>query len=87
MYIYPDNLKGHATMLLWRMWDMVFIVIGCIVSLIIYLNISSSLPLIITGLGAFLTMRIDDMSLFEYLKYAIRFCITKRQLFYWEVDK
>jgi len=73
MYIYPDNLKGHASLLLWRLWDMVIIVIGIILSMIMLVTTKFVQPLVLTSVFAFLTIRFDDMCIFDYIRNAFKF--------------
>ena len=69
MYIYPDNLKSKAVLWLWQLRDIGIIGIGCLVS--------------VFALYAFLTIRFEDTSILDFIKYACGFFITKQQMYEW----
>ena len=83
MYIYPDNMKGRAGLFLWRLTDLVFILIGAIVSVLIWIGLKTALPLAVTVTIAFISIRFDDQCILDYLKSAFRFCISNQQFFHW----
>ena len=72
MFMYPDNLKGKPTLWLWYLRDIGVIGIGAIFSVI---AISQY---------AFLTIRFNDTSIFDFLQYACAFFIYHQQIYYWE---
>ena len=83
VYIYPDNMKGRASLFLWRLWDLVFILIGAIASVLVWVGLKTALPLVITCTLAFVSIRFDDQSILDYLKSAFRFCVSTQQYFLW----
>ena len=85
VYIYPDNMKGRASLFLWRLWDLVFILIGAIVSVLIMIGLKTIFPLAITATIAFVSIRFDDQCILDYLKSAFRFCVSTQQYFLWRL--
>jgi hypothetical protein len=83
MYIYPDNMKGRASLFLWRLWDMTLILIGAVISIIIMVMFGSVAPLVTVSLCAFLTIRFEDMCVFDYIVHAFKFCVSTQQFFLW----
>lgn len=85
MYLYPDNLKSKATLGLWELRDVGFIGIGFLFSVFAMSQFASLIPLVFTSLFAFLTIRFSDMSIWDFLKYAISFFVFKNQSFKWRL--
>ena len=83
MYIYPDNMKGRASLFLWRLRDLVLILIGAVASILIWIGLKTVIPLVITVTIAFVSIRFDDQCIMDYLKSAFRFCISTQQYFLW----
>lgn len=83
MYIYPDNMKGKASLFLWRLGDMIAIVIGIILSFSLIAVFHFVQPLAVVSAYAFLSIRFDDRSICDYIVYAFRFCVTTQQMYFW----
>ena len=85
-YIYPENLKQKAKLWLWELKDIVIIGTGIILAVYLLAETSILIPFCIVGVYAFMSMRIDEVSLLDYLKYSVRFLISSQQTFYWRLD-
>ena len=83
MYIYPDNLKSKAVLWLWQLRDIGIIGIGCLLSVFALAQLGLLIPVVITALYAFLTIRFEDTSILDFIKYACAFFITKQQTYEW----
>ena len=84
-YIYPQNLKETARLWLWSLKD---ITIGGAVLLISIVSLTQAgfvLPLAGTFVYAFLTIRLDDTSILDFLKRAAGFFITSQQFYVWKL--
>ncbi len=86
MYIYPDNLKASPTLFLWRLKDLAVIGIGALISVFMMSQTGFSLPVIITLVYAFLAIRHDDISILDFIKYAVRYFFTQQQEFRWRLQ-
>lgn len=84
MYLYPDNLKGRATMWLWYLKDITVIIILALFSVVLFAQFMFFLPAIFTALYAFLTIRFDDTSILDFIVFAIDFFLIRQQMFEWE---
>lgn len=84
MFMYPDNLKGKPTLWLWYLRDIGIIGIGAIFSEIAISQFNFYLPVAVVGAYAFLTIRFQDTSIFDFIKYACAFFIYKQQIYYWK---
>ena len=73
MYMYPDNLKGKATLWLWYLRDIGIVGVGAIIGVIAISHANF----------AFLTIRMADTSIFDFLSYASAFFIFSQQLYKW----
>lgn len=85
MYIYPENLKSKAIMWMWELKDLGIIAICAIVSIFIISQTGFMLPLAITAGYAFLTIRIDDVSIMMFIKSAWLY-FAGQQYYEWRLD-
>ena len=83
MYIYPDNLKGKATLWLWQLRDVAIIGIGCLISVVALAQIRFLLPIVVTAVYAFLTIRYEDTSILQFIQNACAFLFLKQQFYEW----
>ena len=85
MYIYPENLKSKAIMWMWELKDLGIIAICAIVSIFIISQTGFMLPLAITAGYAFLTIRIDDVSIMMFIRSAWLY-FAGQQYYEWRLD-
>jgi len=83
MYLYPDNLKARATMWLWLLKDLAITGIGILFSVFAFSYAGSFIPLVLTGLYAFLTIQVEDTSIMDFMRYACAYFFTDQQSFEW----
>ena len=82
-YLYPQNLKAKANLLLWNLKDFAIIGIGALLSIVALVNLGWTIPAVATLLYAFLTIRLDETTMLDYIKSAIEFLITTQQYYEW----
>jgi hypothetical protein len=82
-YLYPQNLKATANLWLWGLKDFVIIGIATLLSILALVNLGIVLPAVATLCYGFLTIRMDDTTVLEFIKYAVRYFITTQQYFEW----
>ena len=82
-YLYPDNMKSKATLWLWQLRDIGIISVGLLVSVFAFAQTGIFFPLILTVVYAFLSIRFDDVSILDFIKYATAYFFLKRQTFEW----
>ena len=85
MYIYPENLKAAPTLFLWRLKDLAAIGIGALISVLALSQIGLTIPIVITLAYAFLSIRFEDTSILDFLKYAVRYFFVEQQEFRWRL--
>ena len=82
-YLYPQNLRATANLWLWSLRDFAILIISALVSVLILTQTKSLVPAVLTLLYGFLTIRQNDRTVLEYIRYAVRFFISTPQLFKW----
>ncbi len=83
MYMYPDNLKAKATLWLWEIRDIGIIGVGLLISVFALAQLGIMIPIVITAAYAFLSIRFEDTSILDFIRYACAFFIFKQQLYEW----
>ena len=83
IYIYPDNLKAKATLWLWELRDIAVIGIGLLISVLAIVQLSLVVPLVVTFLYAFLSIRMEDASILDFMRNAVCFLFLKQQFYEW----
>ena len=83
VYIYPQNLKATANLWLWCLRD--FICVGLLISVLALTQLRLLLPLALTAAYAFLSIRMEENTVLDYLRYAGRFLLFSQQEFGWQI--
>ena len=82
-YLYPQNLKASANMWFWSLRDFAILGIAALLSIVILVELHLMLPVAATLCYAFLTIRMDETTILDYIRYAARYFITTQQYFEW----
>ena len=82
-YLYPQNLKATANLWLWGLRDFCIIGIAALLSVVIMVYLKFFIPAAVTLVYGFLTIRMDDTTVMDYMKYAVKFLITTQQYYEW----
>lgn len=82
-YIYPQNLKATANLWLWGLRDFCIIGIAALLSVVILVYTQFFVPAAVTLCYAFLTIRMEDTTVLDYMKYAVKYLISTQQYFEW----
>lgn len=82
-YLYPQNLKATANLWLWSLRDFCIIGISALLSVMILVYLHFFIPAVVTLLYAFLTIRLEDTTILDFMRYAIKYFITTQQYFEW----
>lgn len=86
MYIYPDNLTAKATLWLWTLRDLGIMGVWLLLSVLIFSQTASVIPLVLTVVYGFLTIRLEEASILDFLTYAASFFLTQQQYYEWRLD-
>ena len=82
-FIYPQNMKAKANMWLWDLKDFAIIGIGALLSAVFLIYLHKVVLLGIVAVYAFMTIRLDETTIMDYIRYAVRYFITTQQYFEW----
>ncbi len=82
-YLYPQNLTAKANLWLWGMRDFIIIVSAAIISVVLLVELGWLIPAALTLCYAFLTIRKDEITVLDYIRYAVRYFMTKQQYYEW----
>lgn len=82
-YLYPQNLKATANLWLWGLRDFCIIGIAALLSVVIMVYLKIFIPAAVTLVYGFLTIRMDDTTVMDYMKYTVKYLITTQQYFEW----
>jgi len=83
-YIYPQNLKAEAKLWLWSLKDLAILGIAMLISVLALSQIGLFLPMALTLVYGFLTIRLDDMTVLDFIKRGIRYFVTTQQYYEWK---
>ena len=83
MYIYPDHLRAKAILWLWQLRDIGIIGVALLLSVLALSQLGFVPPIVLTAVYAFLTIRFEDTSILDFLRYAFAFFIAKQQFYEW----
>ena len=82
-YLYPQNLKATANLWLWGLRDFCIIGIAALLSVVLLVYLKIFIPAAITLVYGFLTIRMDDTTVMDYIRYAVKYFITTQQYYEW----
>ena len=85
-YIYPQNLKATASLWLWSLRDFTVLCVGLLVSVLALTQMGWLLPFALTAAFAFLSIRLEDLTVLDYIRFAVRFLISQQQTYEWRID-
>jgi len=83
-YIYPQNLKAQPKLWLWKLRDIAILGIALLISIFAVATVKLVLPLALTLVYAFLTIQLDDVSIMDFIKRAVKFFISTQQNYVWK---
>ena len=83
-YIYPQNLKSQAKLWMWSLRDIAIIGISLILSILALSQIKFYLPLAITLVFAFLTIRLDEQTVLDFIRRCFKYFIGSQQYVVWQ---
>ena len=87
MYLYPDNLKAKATLWLWELRDVGVVGVELLLSVFALAQLRFFLPIIVTAVYAFLSIRFEGASIKDFITNAIGFFFGKPQIYRWELNQ
>jgi hypothetical protein len=83
VYIYPQNMKTQAKLWFWTLKDIIVLGIALTVAAVSWAKLGFIFPVALTVVFGFLTIRLEDSSVLDYIKRAWRYFISTQQYFAW----
>ena len=83
-YLYPQNLKATANLWLWGLRDFVILGVVALLSIVLLVRLRMAVPLALTLCFGFLTIRLEDSTVLDFLIHAVRFFLSTQQYFEWK---
>ena len=82
-YLYPQNLKAAANLWLWSLKDFAVLAVAALISVLIFVNTFFYVPIVLVLIYAFMTIRLEDTTVMDFIRYAVKFFISAQQYFEW----
>lgn len=82
-FIYPQDLKAKPNMWLWDLKDFAILGFGALIGAVFLIRFHWALPLGIVCLYAFMTIRLNETTVMDYIRYAVRYFLTTQQYYEW----
>lgn len=86
-YIYPQNMKASATLWLWSLRDFAIVAVAALFSAMVLATTKILIPAVITAVYAFLSIRAEETTILDFIKYAVRYFISTQQYYEWELKE
>lgn len=82
-YIYPQNLKATANLWLWSLRDFAIACVALLISILALTQLGLILPFALTVAYAFLSIRLEAITVLDYVRYAGNFLLFSQQEYVW----
>ena len=82
-YLYPKNLKATANLWLWSLHDFVILAVAALISIVLLVELRFMPPAALTLCFGFLTIRLADTTILDFIRYAGRYFLTTQQFYEW----
>lgn len=78
-------MRASATLWHWSLKDFAIIVVGALFSAMVLATTRILIPAVLTAAFAFLSIRNDETTILDFLKYAARYFISTQQYYEWRL--
>ena len=82
-YLYPQNLKATANLWLWGLRDFAILCVAALLSVLALVQLRFMIPAAATLCFGFLTIRMEDTTVLDFLRYAASYFISSQQNYDW----
>lgn len=82
-YIYPKNLKAKAQLWLWSLRDFVILTLAALLSAVMLVQTGTLLPAALSLGFGFLSIRMEDTTVLDYMSYAVRYLFASQKYYEW----
>ena len=85
-YMAPQNLRASANLWLWSLRDFTVLIVSALLSILILSQSGVLLPLAFSFVFGVLSIRFDDLTVLDYIRFASRYLFTSQQYFTWKLE-
>lgn len=83
-YLYPQNpVSSTANLWLWSLRDFAIMSITLLLSILILAQTRIIVPLAVTLCFGFLSIRLEDTTILDFIRYAVKYFISTQQIYFW----
>ncbi len=82
-YIYPENLKARPMMWFWSLKNFVVLAVLALIAVVCLIHLHKIAPSVVVLVYGFLTISVDEATILDFLKYAVRYFLTTQQEYEW----
>lgn len=82
-YLYPRNLKAVTRMWLWGLRDFTILGIAAMLSVFALVKLGTMIPAALTLCFGFLTVRLEETTILDFIRWAARYLISTQQYYEW----
>lgn len=83
-YLYPQNLKATANLWLWSLKDFTILGVSLLLSIVVLVQFRWLIPIAVTLCYGFLTIRMDETTILDFIKYAVKYFLSTQQYYEWK---
>ena len=83
-YIYPQNMRIQAKLWFWNLKDVIILAVALTISVVSWAKLGFILPAALTLGYAFLSIRMDEYSVLDFIRRAWRYFVSTQQYFEWK---
>lgn len=83
-YIYPQNMRTQAKLWFWNLKDVIILAIALTISVVSWAKLGFILPAALTLGYAFLSIRMGEYSVLDFIRRAWRYFVSTQQYFEWK---
>ena len=83
-YYYPYDLKSQAKLWLWNLRDVVIIGVALLLSILAMTQIKFYIPMALTLVYMFLSVRLEDVCVLDYIRCGVKYFLLSQQYFEWK---
>ena len=78
-YIYPQNMRTQAKLWFWNLKDVIILAIVLAISVVSWAKLGFILPAALTLGYAFLSIRMDEYSVLDFIRRALLYVVSTQQ--------
>ena len=86
-YLYPQNMRTEAKLWFWSLKDVIILAIALTLSVVSWAKLNFIVPVAMTLVYGFISMRLEETSVLDYIRRAGRYLLTTQQYFEWKESR